>query len=735
MKIGILFISFFIQITAAPRPYFLLIFPKVIPADGATKTCIHLSYLNESLSLTLTLQTKKNTIKLLQEFVVDTDWHRCISLQDTIQNIDIAEEANLNLTGGSDSYRFEKIKKIYLEKKKKNGTFIQTDKPVYKPGQTVKFRTVTLNEHFIPDLSQIPLVIIQDPQKNRISQWLNVTTQHGIGDFSFPLANEPLQGEYTIQIHKAGSLTYHSFTVEEYVLPKHEVQLKLPRAISVMDKEFTVTMCARYTYGKPVLGTAVFRICRKSQYFWQKVNSHEMTNDYCKEFNGTTDISGCVSKVIYTNYFHLRTPVFTMEFIVEAKLIEKDTDQELTASGKISISTQISKVTFEDVQDNYKTGIPFTGKVCVEGADGSPLSGVNVIIQSRQDLSEILSTNERGQAYFSLNTSAWNNQVISLSAYQEGVPRNRQTLFGKIEPYSEAASLTVSPQFSKSKSFLRIQSSMTSIVQCDKDFEIHVDYIFNRKALEGSPGNMVFLYLVMEGRRIVLDGQKQSNIGPSGSLKGTLSITVSLGADAAPKAKVLVYVILPNGELIADNREFTVSKCFRNKVKLQFMEPEVSPATETSLHLNAAAGSLCALRVVDKSVLLLKPEQELSIDKVYSTAKQEVADVYALQKEPPICRPPNPQAVANRTYTQIPPSVSNEMDVYRIIWDMGLDVSTDTSMRKPIFCSLKFTDTVSEMYDIPYMWNSHAFPEAAAVRVMKQQANADRLIGLRHQTG
>ncbi|XP_043935066.1 pregnancy zone protein-like [Protopterus annectens] len=196
--------------------HFLVIVPQVIPADGSTKACIHLINLNEFVSLTCTLHTNKDDITLIKEVIRDTNWHRCISFQDSILYIAAADEVKLNVTGKGDTYQFEKIKKIHLDKRQKSSIFIQTDKPFYKPGQTAKFRIVSMNEHFMPDLAQIPLVTVRDPNRNRIAQWLNVTTQKGIGDLSIPLASEPIQGQYKIEVQGAKSIAEHSFTVEKY---------------------------------------------------------------------------------------------------------------------------------------------------------------------------------------------------------------------------------------------------------------------------------------------------------------------------------------------------------------------------------------------------------------------------------------------------------------------------------------------------------------------------------------
>lgn len=54
------------------------------------------------------------------------------------------------------------------------------------------------------------------------------------------------------------------------------------------------------------------------------------------------------------------------------------------------------------------------------------------------------------------------------------------------------------------------------------------------------------------------------------------------------------------------------------QVSIKFSKEQGLPGSRTSLYLRAAPDSFCALRAVDKSVLLLKPEQELSAESVSS---------------------------------------------------------------------------------------------------------------------
>ena len=54
------------------------------------------------------------------------------------------------------------------------------------------------------------------------------------------------------------------------------------------------------------------------------------------------------------------------------------------------------------------------------------------------------------------------------------------------------------------------------------------------------------------------------------------------------------------------------------QVSLKFSSLQELPGEKTSLSLQAHPGSLCSLRAIDQSVLLLQPEQELSLDSVRS---------------------------------------------------------------------------------------------------------------------
>lgn len=49
-------------------------------------------------------------------------------------------------------------------------------------------------------------------------------------------------------------------------------------------------------------------------------------------------------------------------------------------------------------------------------------------------------------------------------------------------------------------------------------------------------------------------------------MKGVFSFSFQVKSDNAPSAQLLVYTILPNGEIVADTGTLEIENCFANKV-------------------------------------------------------------------------------------------------------------------------------------------------------------------------
>uniref|UniRef100_A0A3B5LAP7 A2ML1 protein n=1 Tax=Xiphophorus couchianus TaxID=32473 RepID=A0A3B5LAP7_9TELE len=612
--------------------------------------CAHVQNPAERLSLAVSL-TVNSSSSVILEATVSEEFYHCLSFQ--VPAVPVRTVAVIQVTLAGEGASMSKKTKIVIEPP---GFIhiVQTDKPIYKPGQTVKFRIVSLDASFIP--------VVRDPNSNRIAQWLNQTIGGGILDLSHASIPEAAQGTYTISVvtDKEEEIS-HTFDIKEYVLPKFEVKVDLPSVITILDTTTTFKICGKYTYGKPVLGRVKAEFCRKYfQFFWR---SEEPDNDICKNFDLTLDKSGCASETMSLAEFALNKFSYSDRFELNAELEEDGTGVVLKGSGMASLSSQIRTVTFEDVPGAYKPGIPFEGKIKLVGPDSQPVANELLYLFVEDSKKMMLTTDAKGIAQFSLDTSEWKSSV-SLKDTKENepyVPNLRRPDYGLAYQF-------VSPAYSKSNSFLMLKHISEGFA-CDRDATVTAQYIIQGTEVKEGQTVLNFFYLVLNVK--------------TGT--GELTVRLSEVIDLAPVAQVIVYSVMANGEIVADSQDFPIQLCLSNKVSLKFSSVQQLPAEQTTLTLKANPKSLCSVRAIDQSVLLLKQEQELNVDYVFNQLPVQKLSGYDYEVEdfdPFRCFPgmiPRPipefQPVPERSLF-IPPFYQ-KIDVYsifkvKIYWNVFL---------------------------------------------------------------
>ncbi|NXF33981.1 A2ML1 protein, partial [Nyctibius bracteatus] len=580
--------------------------PAVIYHPHTAMLWVHLSGLHEPVQVTIQLQRADRThnITLLERKVQEPHLYLNITFPAPAPAKGKEEIADLHVSIQGDSLDVSEKKKVML-KALEPGIFIQTDKAIYKPGQQVKFRIVSLDKDFTPSSKK-------DPSGNRIAQWREVTPQQGIVDLSLPLAAEPALGTYIIEVEGKT----HSFSVEEYVLPKFEMTIDLPTIVLEKNKKFQMEICGRYTYGKPVQGKVQASLCQPFRHvrFRYGPNGASQKEMNCIEVGGQTEKNGCFSTEVLLSAFNLTSSMYQKQFQVQASLVEDGTGLELKNTKSCEILPETFTVTFENTDDFYKPGIPYTGTMLLKGADGAVLPQRQLLLivsQQGKDTRWTFLTDRSGRASFELETSGWSGTVSLHGQVNEAADTQNN---GWMLIYQDAYA-RLSPFFSASRSFLRIRR-LESELPCGQPQQLWVDYILSKEALGTELESLDVVFLVLAKGTIATVLRKQ--LPAEAGLRGFFSLELPIGPELAPAAKVLGYAVLPDGEMVADSTELKVARCFPNKVKMAFSEERALPGSALRLELEAAPGSLCAIRAVDRSVLLLKPEAELNAEAVYN---------------------------------------------------------------------------------------------------------------------
>ncbi|XP_063250399.1 alpha-2-macroglobulin-like protein 1 isoform X1 [Prinia subflava] len=683
--------------------------------------CLQLSREKADLiHVSVTLQSRAGNETLIAQSISQLPFFHCTSFQVPPPVGSPDEVAFVVITVMENNSEFQKKQKVLIKHADKK-TFIQTDKPVYKPGQIVKLRIVTLDKNFIASSETQRLVELKDPKGNRIAQWLDVSPVGGIVDLSFPLAAEAPLGEYTI---KVPDLT-RTFRVEEYVLPKFSVSIQMPQVVTILEESFPLHVCGMYTYRKAVRGSVRAVVCRKHIRYGRK--SSKARRSICKEYTGETNEDGCFSTEVNTKIFHRKHgDNYDFNLEAEAFLKESGTGVEFNTTENCKVTFDITTLQFWGTSYYYQQGAPYYGRLELKSANGTHLKNKKVILTvsygSRKQTKAYF-TDDTGMASFVLETSAWDNssKVIlqATSEPEDASGRNVKVSYG-------TASLPLRAFYSSSRSSLRIQPGQ-AVPACGDVLQVTVHYHILATELGHGAARARFYHLVMARGSLVHHGQTTVLLDPpSGQYSAAFNITLPTDLISS-MATLFVYIAFPEGQVAADTFRLKVSSCFRNHVKLDFSDAVALPGSTVRLRLQAAPGSLCSVRAVDKSVLLLRPEAELSKDSVYdmfSYAQEQLStltDVYSdyctIHRSPGTTDASQTALSAGMKspfmYNRYSYAVS-QPDVYELLKNAGLTFLTSLKIKSPIECRTQTT------FDYDYM----SFDELADLESLYLEADA-----------
>uniref|UniRef100_A0A8C4MCG5 Alpha-2-macroglobulin n=1 Tax=Equus asinus TaxID=9793 RepID=A0A8C4MCG5_EQUAS len=579
---------------------YMVLVPSSLHTETPEKSCLLLRCLNETVTVSASLESTKGKRSLFNDLIADKDLFHCVSFT-LPRSSSFEDELFFSVQIKGPTHEFSKRTTV-LVKNTESLVFIQTDKQIYTPGQSVKFRIVSVDKNFHPLHELFPLVHIEDPGMNRIMQWQNIQLENGLKQLSFSLSSEPIKGSYKIVILKqSGIKTEHSFTVEEFVLPKFEVRVKVPKVITVLDEEVNVTVCGIYTYGKPVPGHVTMSICRKYHYSFYRFGR-----------NLELDSHGCIMQQVKTSVFQLKEQNFqTMKLQVNAKITEEGTG--VGSSPRDIVFLTLTKLTFVKVDSHFRRGIPFFGQVCLVDGKGVPIPDELISIQANEaNYSSNATTDEHGLVQFSIDTTNVTDSSLTVSVYHKEQSPCFSYYYCMTEKHKQAYH-TANHVFSLSKSYVYLEA-VAGPLPCGQIHTIQAHYILNGQVL-GELKELVFYYLIMAKGSIIRTGVHILPLEPG---KGCFSMSVPVESDIAPIAQLLLYAILPDGEVFGDFAKYEVENCLPNKVDLSFHPTRSLPASHAHLRVTASPQSLCALRAVDQSVLLMKPEAELSPASLYN---------------------------------------------------------------------------------------------------------------------
>ncbi|XP_077555844.1 pregnancy zone protein-like isoform X10 [Haemaphysalis longicornis] len=558
-------------------------------------------------------------------------------------------QAKIQVNGTFGSYVFGDKKEIDFQKSK-NTILIQSDKALYKPGQKVQFRILPINNELKPVKNLQATIYVTSPSDVRIAQWNNVSFEKGIVQRDFKLTEEPELGLWQIVVELPTQTVRQHFEVNEYVLPKFEVTVKPPSYVLADAKEITWKICAHYTFGQPVDGTLTVNVTYE-RYSWEK-------DDYPK-INHTGPINGCFDMTVNTTHlrFNENYEIYKRIYLV-AQVNETGTGITMNKTNYVSRSFNPLELNFLDGEHGknyFKPTMPFYGRLLVKKPDGVPVGGELVqlcLLSQSEDIRprwwrtdrrlscKNYTSDESGIIKFTI--PPLKTSVVTISV--EAVAMNYETV--KYDTYGvkinqPKSTLYLQAWYSASNNFIQIEPSngplpctgkhvvrlrYTGEPGTEKQFHMQVmargkilkDHVMNVAFKQDLPTPVDENFLVEEDLNETLPSNMAEGSVPTGSFEFELEPDYN----HVPRVKVLAFYVRPDGEVIADTEQFEVDKCLQNNVTMKFGSETVQPATSAAIHVNGSPRSYCGVGVVDKSVHLLKQDNQLTKDKVYDILKR-----------------------------------------------------------------------------------------------------------------
>lgn len=481
------------------------------------------------------------------------------------------EEGQYNLTAkpvGSDVEFTATIQVV-----RNNPIFIETDKPIYKPGQIIHGRLLTVNNNLLP-VEQETMVEIADAKGVKVFKENLTSNEYGVIYFDLPLASELNLGTWKIKATSGSSTSEVDIRVEKYVLPKFDVNISTPKDWSLVSEPVTGSVSAEYFFGKQVEGNVTVDAMRYVGTWEQYATFKSMLK------NGSVDFE--LPEVGYA------AGTYGAEGQGSLMLNVTVTD----TGGHSEKSTQLLTVAQSPIilklipeSNSIKPGMPLQVLLVTQDPGGKPLDTEVKITASFTDENYKQETQQ--------DTIKTQNGTYLLTY---DVPANANALDLSAEEQDAYTSVNLNAVYSPSASFIHITQTSEGIPKVGESVTF--------KVYSTNPGT-VFYDVFANGRTVYSATSSESEI------------TIPVTPQMSPTAKVVAYMINPNNEVSADVLPFNVQ--FDTQVDLSsgFSEEVVQPGDNVTVNFNAGSQAMIGVSIVDESVYALS-EGRLNLHQVFS---------------------------------------------------------------------------------------------------------------------
>ena len=454
---------------------------------------------------------------------------------------------------------------------------LETDKPIYKPGQTIHIRLITLDTMLKPWPAEVTVEVVevQDAKGIKVYKTTATTDDFGMASVELPLSTEPNLGVWKVTAALNEQTTQLDVRVEEYVLPKYEVIVSTAKDWVLANEPISGTVSAEYTFGKPVKGELEI-VASRYVGTWEEYATlvEPLVGETTFELPPVQYVAGVPGAGGLGNV--------TLRVTVR----EKSTGYEEETTRLLTVAPAPTSVKVIPESGVFKPSLPMSFLVVTETPDGKPLDEkveINLFYMGKdfdsvkQDSLSVRT--ERGKA------------ILTVEPPKDAAALNLEATAGKAH-----TSLTIQSGYSPSGNFIHLEQVTEGPVHVGGTVEFHVS-----STKEASN----FYYEVLSRGRVIFS-----------DVFNTPNIALTATQLMAPSSRLLVYQILPNNEVAADFLPFSVEADYPHDIKVAFGSDQVKPGEAVDIEVRTEGPARVGLVAVDKSVFILA-ENRLNLRQVF----------------------------------------------------------------------------------------------------------------------
>jgi CD109 antigen len=452
--------------------------------------------------------------------------------------------------------------------------FLETDRPIYKPGQTIQVRVITLDRELKP-LSNTVTVQVMDAKGIKIFKKELDTDDYGTGTLEIPISQEPNLGVWKVAAAAGDRSTEVDVRIEEYVLPKYEVKLELPKEWFLVDEPISGKVTAEYSYGKPVKGELEVKASRY-------VGQWEEFASFSKQIDGEGDFQLPATEYVAGVPEARGMGNVTLEVTVR----EQATGYEQTTTRLLTVAASSISIQIIPESSVFRPTLPFGLLLVTETPGNEPVDAeVTARFSYTDENFEWIGDEEK-----EIQTE---NGIALVNVTP---PEDAVAMMVYADSEQAYASIGLSAAYSPSGNFIHVEQVSTGPLKVGDDIEFQV---------HSTQEAANFYYEVVSRGKVVFTSFTDSSY-----------ISFQTTPLMAPSSKVLVYQILANSEVAADYIPFEVEGDYPHSVQVAFSEDEVEPGDSLQVQMQTDGQAKVGLVAVDRSVFILA-ENRLNLQQVF----------------------------------------------------------------------------------------------------------------------